>query len=369
MDPPAIVIRPLASGERRALATVMRRSFGGLAGVVFSSGKTTFVAVAAGRLVGGAVVGTFPIDGARRGGIVKWLFTLPEARGSGVASALLDRALAWFDEQGVTDAFACIEALNAASSNRFARRGFAPLGFAEQLRRFGARLPRVWWHANHVVDVGHVLWHRGAAEGIEPGRDAAERARGLGGLAATLALHAAFAALLLLRRGADVDPSAWVPFLLAPAVVVGVRTAAMALAGAGSGVVLRYRPWETGLLLAGAIAGLFGGPFVAPGSMTLRARAWSPRSLEPLWVRMAFAGAIATVALAVLAAWGVAAGVATSFAGPVSTYARILATFDVLLPFVPMTAFSGRRMWAASRVGWAALAAIVLALWAASPGA
>ena len=364
-----VVVRPLAPGEARELGAVMRRSFGGLAGMMFGPGKQAFVAERGGRIVGGVTLGVFRIDVRRRGGVVKWLFTLPAARGHGVASALVDRALAWFDEQGVTDAIACVEALNAGSGNRFARRGFAPLGFVAQAQRFGWRLPRVWWHANHVVDVGHVLWARDTDEAAgSSATDVEERSRGLAGLAATLAWHAAFAALLLARNGAGLDAAAIAAFAVAVGAVVVVRTAAQALVGRAAGLRLRYLPWETGLLLAGAIALVFGGPFVAAGSVVPRARTWSPSALAPALARMAFAGAAAVALLGLAAWWGVAAGVAPDLAEPVLLYARMMLLVDVLLPFFPMTAFAGRRMFEASPVGWGGLAAVTVALWLVGPG-
>jgi GNAT superfamily N-acetyltransferase len=344
----------------------MRRSFGGLAGMMFTAGKQAFVAERGGRIVGGVTLGVFRIDAARRGGVVKWLFTLPEARGHGVASALVDRALAWFDEQGVTDAIACVEALNAGSSNRFARRGFAPLGFLEQVRRFGWRLPAVWWHANHVVDVGHVLWARTRDEAPAEFHDGVTP-WGAGRLVATVGLHVAFGAVMLARLGETIDPTVIAQVTAAVVAVVGVRTAAMAVLGRVQGLRLRYLPWETGLLLAGAIALVFGGPFVAPGAVVPRPRTWSPGALAPALARMAFAGAAAVLALGWLAWWAVAAGALPGLAEPVLLYARILLLADVLLPFFPMTAFAGRRMLEASPVAWGALAAGTVALWLVAP--
>ena len=372
-----VTIRPLASGEERALAEVMRRSFGGLGGGMFSRGEAAFVADVDGRLVGGVVLTSFRIDASRRGGMVKWLFTLPEARGRGVASRLLDRGLAWFDDVGVTDAFTCIEALNAASRNRFAQRGFEPLGFVEQVRRYGARLPRVWWHTNHVIDVGDLLWVQrrddaaedGAAAGAEALDDAqafddGQGSWGLGGLAATLAVHAGFVALMLARMGVGLDLTAIGRYLLAIALVIGVRTAAMALVGATAGVQLRYHPWETGMVLVGAITLVFGRiVFLAPGTVVPRQRTWSTRELAPVLARMGFAGAAAVMALGALAAWAVSADVATGVASPLLLYARIMVMLDVLLPFFPLTAFSGMRMLQASRVGWALMAVGAIALW------
>ena len=348
----------------------MRRSFGGLAAMLFSTGKAAFVAELDGRMVGGVTLGAFDIDAGRRGGVVKWVFTLPEARGLGVASLLLDEAMVWFGAQGVTDAFACIEGLNAGSSNRFAERGFEPLGFAAQVRRYGARLPRVWWHANHVVDVGHLLWARRAdvaAAGAQPSAQPsapAPQSSGFGAFAATLAVHALFGAVMLARLGQGLDLAAVAQVTLAVGAVIGARTAAMALAGRVLGLRLRYRAWETGMTLTGAIALLFGGLFIAPGGLYPHARTWSLREFGSRLAVVSGAGVAAVLALGwaaqLLSGWSVVAAASA----PVLFYARLMLLFDVLLPFFPMTAFAGRRLWEASRVAWAVLALGTVALWA-----
>lgn len=359
-------VRPMAPDEARAVGSVMRRSFGGLAGLLFGLGKANFVATVDGRIVGAVVASAFRIDAQRRGGVVKWVFTLPEARGHGVASALVDRALAWFEEQGVTDAFAIIEGHNAGSSNRFTRHGFELLGFDAQVRRYGFGLPRIWWHTNHVADVGHFLWAR---SGEVPASASAEAppasGAGLGAFAIGLLLHALVALLMLARLGDLGDAGAIGRVLFGLSAVLIVRTAAQALAGRAAGLELRYRPWETGLLLAAAIATVFGGPMVAPGGVYPRARTWSPRALAPALARVAFAGAGAVLLLGWAAWFATSVPALAGVAGPVLAYACLLLLLDVLLPFFPMTAYAGRRMLEASRWGWGALAAATVGLWVA----
>ena len=360
-----VQVRPMAPDEKREVAAVMRRSFGGLAGLLFGLGKANFVATVDGRIVGAVVASAFRIDATRRGGVVKWVFTLPEARGHGVASALVERALAWFEEQRVTDAFAIIEGHNAGSSNRFARHGFELLGFDAQVRRYGAGLARIWLHANHVADVGYFLWARSEAA-ASPKPDTARPATGpgLGAFAIGLALHVLVALLMLARLGDGGDAAAIGRVLLGLAAVLIVRTGAMALAGRAAGLELRYRPWETGLLLAGAIAAVFGGPMVAPGGVYPRARTWSPRALAPALARVAFAGAVAVLLLGWAAWFATGVSALAGIAGTVLSYACLLLLLDVLVPFFPMTAYAGRRMLEASRWGWAVLAAATVGLWA-----
>lgn len=359
-----VQVRPMAPDEKRTVAAVMRRSFGGLAALLFGLGKANFVAAIDGRIVGAVVASAFRIDARRRGGVVKWVFTLPEARGHGVATALVDRALAWFVEQGVTDAFAIVEGHNAGSSNRFAREGFELLGFDAQVRRYGLGLARIWWHANHVADVGHFLWARSGptpAPASEADRDAI--GPGLGAFAIGLVLHALVALLMLTRLGELGDAGAVGRVLAGLVAVVVVRTGAQALAARASALEVRYRPWETGLLLAGAIALAFGGPMVAPGGVYPRARTWSPRALAPALARVAYAGVGAVLVLGWAAWFATGVPALAGVAGSVLAYACILLLLDVLLPFFPMTAYAGRRMLEASRWGWAVMAVATVGLW------
>jgi hypothetical protein len=224
----------------------------------------------------------------------------------------------------------------------------------------------VWGPANHGADVGPVLWARTRDDPKEGVADEATAPWGAGGLLTTLGLHVVFGVVMLARLGVAITVADVAQVAVAAAAVVGVRTAAMALVGRAQGLRLRYRPWETGLLLAGGIAAVFGGPFVAPGVLVPRSRTWSPRALAPALARMAFAGPAAVLALAWLAWWADAAGVAAAVASPILFYARILLLVDVLLPFFPLTAFAGRRVLEASRLAWAALAVATVGLWVAS---
>ncbi|TVR06345.1 MAG: GNAT family N-acetyltransferase, partial [Spirochaetaceae bacterium] len=131
---------PEESAETRAVA---RRCFGSFAMIFFNLGVETLVCEEDGRILGGAALGRFSA-GERECGVVKWIFTAPDAQGRGVANRLLAAAMRWFAEEACTDVFACIEGYNTASSNRFFDAGFRPMGFRDQIARFGSNLPRVW---------------------------------------------------------------------------------------------------------------------------------------------------------------------------------------------------------------------------------
>ncbi len=72
-------VRALQSGVEPHLANIMRQCFGWIAQLFFARGNCAFVVELNGRIVGGITLSSFSIDSSRRGGIVKWIFTLPAA--------------------------------------------------------------------------------------------------------------------------------------------------------------------------------------------------------------------------------------------------------------------------------------------------
>jgi len=366
-------VRKLRDDERGQLTRVMRRAFGWLPSLFFDVGKAAFVYELDGEIVGGITLSSFRIDRRRVGGVVKWLFVLSEARGRGAASALVERAMAWFAEEGCSDVFTCVEGHNTNSSNRFARSGFRILSFYEQVKLYGMRLPLIWFRTFHWVDVGYFLWARrrdDAPDAVkeEPTPDALSGAPRLptAGVAGTTVTLVLLGLLMVWRMGQPLSLSN----LWHPAVVVtgllGLRLAAMALAARRLRLPVLYRPWETGLLLSAVIASANAGVFIAPGGLYPARRVWSYREWLPKLGPVACAGALALL----LAGWGLQAmrWMTASEEGRALLdlalfYTRAFVLFDVLLVFFPFTAFNGRRIldWRAGV--WAVLAAATVALW------
>lgn len=386
-------VRPMTAADRTETRAVARRSFGHFAMLFFDFGKQTFVVEDQGQVVGGIALGVFDA-GRHRGqtrfrcGVIKWIFTLPEAQGRGVAGLLLGAALDWFRDQRCTDYLACVEGHNTASSNRFCDVGFRPFGLRAQLKRYGASLARVWLGAFHLLDVGHFLWvHHAEAPGDEAndraGHARAESSDGYhgdaelqttgGGAAAwltTAVLNAVMLSLMVLRtRGADALGFQRVSAILAGVtLVVAVRTAAMLLTARTVGLPVRFRSWETGLTLSAAIALVFGRLFPVPGSVYPRRLRWRYRDLLPQLGPIAAVGAGETLSLAWIL-WAVGyfvapagwIGAALATAG---LFARATLVFDLLLPFFPFNCFNGRRVLDWKPLVWGILVAATLALFA-----
>ena len=362
------MIRPLAPDEKRTVKRLAVRAFGLFQGSFVKPTDETFVYELSGEVVGVVVLETFRYRGGRLGGVVKWLFTDPKAQGRGAAAALVKRGVSRLEELGCDELFTTVEGFNTASSNRFADLGFEPLSPRQQLTRYGFSMLRIGPPTFHVIDLGHFLWVRPAdLEGAER-----ESSGGAGAWIVNVLVIAVLFALQRVRVGAggELHMSMLWQMPLAIALVFGVRSVAMKLAGRAVGLDLRYRIWETGLILSALITLVFGGVFPSTGSHYPREVRWSYRSELPRLGRVGFAGAFSLLVLGwLLFAYdisGVGAGIPTvvdQALGLMVQPVMALLVFEVMLPFFPFASFNGRRVFDYNRVLWLLLAVGVVALY------
>jgi GNAT superfamily N-acetyltransferase len=359
---PAISVRRMHDGEEGALRDLAGRVFSRLESAFFSPPVQTLVAERDGHLVGAVVPKVFALPDKRLYGAIFSLMTDPQARGLGAGGRLIEATFEYFEEQGCSEVFACVEGYNTSSSNLFAAHGLAILSPGEQLWRYGLLGTFVLWIKMFRLgaDVGHFLWARPQA--------AREDHPGLQWWAGTL-LPSALVFLLAGWRGGWVEglePSTVLGAALAIVALFGLREAAMRLAARWQGLSVRHRVWEAALPLSAGVALMLGLFLPTPGSVYPRSLAWRYRNLLPKLGQIAFAGALAVLLFA-WATWGL-----LRFGGPSSEITlwlrfghvagQMLALFDVLLPFSIFVSFSGRRVWDWSRPVWAVLAAATVGL-------
>lgn len=128
---------------------IARRSFPALVAPLISRPKWAYLAVVDDKPLAGIILKSVQGRDGITIGIVEWIFVLPEARGQGLASRLVERGLAAFGERGIEHMTAWIRDDNTPSWNLFARRGFrltpfrkgvVPLGFQGSLRSLGGAM-------------------------------------------------------------------------------------------------------------------------------------------------------------------------------------------------------------------------------------
>jgi GNAT superfamily N-acetyltransferase len=337
--------------EKKALLRVMRRAFSPIQQIFFSWKDHVLVAEREGALVGGTVLDTFPLAGGRKGGIVLWIFTDPDVRGRGAGQALAEGAIAFFEAEGCTDMFACVEGYNTSSSKLFATRGFGILSPGAQFRRYGLGTFAMWYHTFHFIDIGHFLWTRPPAE--RPDSPALQ-------WWGVWLMNTVIVWLALWRQHNFQASAAFQPFYLltVPLVLLtffGARSLAMLAAARAQGLTLRYRAWESGFPLGVVIALSMGGLYPNPGGFYPTTDRWRYREWLPQLGPVALAG----IAPTLLLTWGLWAlrefGPLTARLGQATFIAQglniawilgvSLSVLDVLTPFFPLASFNGRRLW------------------------
>lgn len=356
--PDEMRVRPMRDEERPAVGRVMRSAFPPTEWVFFSCTEDTLVAERDGRIVGGAVLDTYPLPGGRTGGFIVWLFVAPEAQGLGIGQRLTEAALDLFEARGCDEVAACVEGYNTSSSKLFATRGFGILSPGEQLRRYGLTTPVVWWRMNHIFDIGHFVWARPC--GVSTPHPAWQ-------WAAAAVLGAAVQGLALWRQTGfgRVGAATWAAMLTVP-VVFGLRHLGMWLAARRQGIRTEYRMWESGVGL-GLLLGLaFGQWYPAPGSLYPAGDRWTYREVLPRLAPVALAGALPMVVLAWVAWWAAGwAGLPPALAPwalGLRWVAGSMALFDTVMAFFPFVSLNGRRLWDWNRWVWLAVAAPAAAL-------
>ena len=358
---PAITIRRMHDAEEGSARALAGRAFPPLGNFSFSPPPHTLLAEQDGRLIGAVVPEIFELPGKRwdedrRGGVMLWLMTDPEARGSGVGRHLVEAALRFFEERGCQEVFACVEGFNTSSSNLFASHGFKILSLGEQLRRYGLFGTSLLWFRTYRFggDVGHFLWARPGA--TRPDRPALQWWVGT--------LVNALIFLLAGWRGgwiAGFDPLTVLGGTAVIFTLFGLREVAMRLEAYGEGLSVRHRAWEAAFPLSFGVSLAFGFFLPAPGSAYPRGEAWRYRDLVPKLGPIAFVGTAAVLAFT-WAAWALLTfgspptGVAVLWLRAAQAAGLQISLFEVLLPFSLFASFNGRRVWDWNRAAWLVLA-------------
>jgi ribosomal protein S18 acetylase RimI-like enzyme len=142
-----VVVREAEFLERVAVEEVCRVSFGRVYGffAVRSLGSPGSLLVGEmHRVVAGfAKLATFSVGGRALGGVL-WLAVRPEFRRRGVASALMEAAVEYLMNQGVTAVYVSTRKDNLPALKLFQGRGFRKVGFRVLLELFGFRVVELY---------------------------------------------------------------------------------------------------------------------------------------------------------------------------------------------------------------------------------
>lgn len=350
----SINIRRMKQQEKKKVREIMKKSFPFLARIFFTISPHTFVAEKEGELLGGVVLKLFPLKEGQ-GGLISWIFIHPKAQKKGIGQSLLDYALDFFLSEGVIRSFACIEGYNSSSQNLFQGRGFSRFPPLEMIKTFGLQTPLIWYHCQHMMDIGHFLW----VKPDRPGDREGQTVEWWGSLCFNSLIL-----LLALGRLGNLQLQHLYQVPLAFLLFLSVRDGAMLLVGKKYGIPLQYRSWESGFFLTGGLALALGGFFPVPGSRYPKEPTWKYREYLPFIGYMGLSGSLAviltTIALGLVQKstqlpLRIQDGMAVFFF--IGQWFAIMDTLPILFP---LSSFNGRRVWDLNRVLWGLLVLLVI---------
>ncbi len=356
-------IEVLSASHTKVLRPLMQASFG-LAGNIMAldRGKITLLCKQDDKLLGAVVLGEITYHKNKKIGLVKYIFTAPEARGLGVASRLLDEAIHWFAVSKCTEVVACVEGYNTASSNLFIDRQFKQFSFIDQVRKYQHALPKVWLLGNHFLDLGYFWWSKtlGDAAPEQPRKEHRKA------LAITVIIHTVLAIVLALRYMPNGSLSLVWQAMVTIALIFAIRFIPMKLYAHIKKYPLRYRPWETGIVLASLITLLFSGVFMAFGEYYPKKARWKESQERRYLARIALTGAVALIISS-----GVLLVIDGLYGSPnffyegfqlLIVYLPVLAVFDMVLAFFPINSYAGGRIRKVYPKTWALLTIIAISV-------
>jgi L-amino acid N-acyltransferase YncA len=345
--------------ERKVVCGLMKRSFPLIQRWFFSLTRHVLVAEQQQTIVGAAVLEVASLPGHRKGGLLYWIFTAPEVRGSGVAQQLLEASLAFFDEQGCDEVLACVEGNNTSSSKLFATRGFSILSPVQQFQRYGFGMLLVWFWIFNVVDIGLFVWAR-------PGPAVEKPDTSPWLWWGTLVANVLVGGVALWRYHAfgSLELALLLPVLLLCIALLVVRHLAMMATARWYHLPVCYRAWESAFPLSMVIAFASGSFFPVPGSLYPAMREWRYRDLRHILGPVAASGAGAVLVLVCLLWSVVEVGMLPASMEGVAHLTLLaikpFALVNIALPFFPFSSFDGRRIWDWNTWVWGVMSLVAI---------
>lgn len=352
-----IMIRKMEEEDKDQVITAMRRSFSVIARWFFSFSPNVLVGERNGEILGAVVLKTFKISANTRGGLIAWIFTVPEARGLGLGQALTEAGIEFFENAGCQEIFAAVEGYNSSSRKLFASRGFGIISPGQQFSRYGLKTLRLWLQTFHLVDVGHFLWRKPAP--VKKDNPTLQ----LGG---TIIATSLIWLLVLWRTSGKLNPLSSIAFSLATIVLFGIRYLGMWLTGKQQGLQVRYRAWESGFPISIVVALFLGGSYLVPGGLYPLGNDWRYRDFFPQLFLMSLSGIFSVLMMTILTAislnYNLIPRELTIWFNAILKVGLTLLFFDTCLPFFPFSCFNGRRVWEWNKLVWLILSIVVVSL-------
>jgi GNAT superfamily N-acetyltransferase len=109
-------------------------------------------------VTGGTIVGTISLHlkeiAGKKCGFIDALIADKTHRGQGISKMLIDRSLAWCEQNGCQNIFATADRYNSRSWNMFIHKGFSLYETTRQIQDFGAGFLKLWNAEGYYIGFG-----------------------------------------------------------------------------------------------------------------------------------------------------------------------------------------------------------------------
>lgn len=344
-----VLIRPMERGEKKQLRSVMNKAFPFFMRLFYYFSKDILVAEKDGELVGGIILKKFSISKTLTGGLIAFIFTLPEVHGMGVGQKLASAGIKFLQDSGCNEIFSVVEGNNTSSSKLFSTRGFSRLSPMQQFKAYGLKTLLVWYHTFHLFDIGHFLWIR-SSKNIKESKSFQ--------WIPNIIIHVLIILLVFLRTGKSqvltIENIAW--FLLSILGLYLIRDLPMYVTAKVQNLKVKYRFWETGLLLSIFLSIILGTFLPVPGSLYPNTTKWSYRNYISKLGKMAFVSSV----FLIICVWGIRIMLSMSILTAelqnhfnfTYNFGKYLLLYDVVVPFFPFGCYNGKRIWDFNKGLW-----------------
>ena len=300
-----------------------------------------------GETIVGCVIPLVATHAGEKVGMVGGIFADRNVQGRGVGKALVDAALAHFQQEGCKTLYYIVDRFNSPSWNMVLHRGFDLFELNEQLRVFGWKTISLWW-------VNGYFWEAGTFLLRKTGKDSQITKEAGAGWHLLLAWLGFSFVLWMLGIRHDAPWLDYVPFVLGVAgVTILAHELSHKLVARSLGLKTVFKVWESGLVIS-ALWALLGVLVPFYGSTFIKQKDWSYNKDVRKMGLIYMAGPVVSL---ILASCFLALGVNGSLllVGTIGFWANSSMVFFNLIPIFPFTPFDGRRIFLWSKTIWSLL--------------
>ena len=320
-------IRKIKENEKDEALALMAKCFPpSYSSIFFLNPEHTFVAIDDGKIIGGMNIDLY--QAKVKVGYMGWLYVDEKYRGSGIGQSLLDKAIAYLDDEADIIC-GCIEGDNPSSFKNLANRpGFSIMSLSKQIKVFGFKIFKVWKQASRFFDMGYFMWHKESKrEECQQSLSPSIAKQTLNFLSTVLFNTLFFSLALLLWNKFTIS------YLAVPIFVLTIRTAIQAIVMKTNNTVPIYLAWDTSWL-SSILSILLPFYFPTPGGVYPKGKEWSLKEKEAILGRAGLA-AVGSEMLILLAFYKNSA---------VISFTLLLLISDSLLSFYPFCGFCASRI-------------------------